>query len=181
MAEDDSNGKSQALVLYSVRLRSDQVAFLKGLANASKWLRKVIDDARVRDSATSTGNRVILLTQQITDVEQQMLFLAQNPAYLQAKERLNSIQARIAKVRGEITLYEAWIRGEKPPEGETKLERMFGKDSHEKSLSKLGEELAALLAEEAPPKVITVGFEEQIHALQTKRQALEEQLLRQSE
>jgi chromosome segregation ATPase len=171
-----SDEKHQALTLYSARLRPDQIAFLRGLPNASEWLRKVIDDARIRDSATSTSNRVILLTQQIRELEQQIGFLAQNPSYLQAKERFNSAQARVEKVTSEIVLYEAWIRGENPPEGKTKMERFYG--SHEKKLSELREQLAALLAEQAPAKTIIAGFDEEIRALETKRKGLEQELLR---
>jgi hypothetical protein len=177
--DGDSNAKHEPLALYSVRLRSDQVSFLRTVGNASEWLRKAIDDARVRDVATSMSNRAVLLAWQIRDLEQQMLFLAQNPAYLQAKDRFNSIQARRAKVMGEVALHEAWIRGENPPEGETRMDRLFGKDDNEKSLSKLRQELAALAAEEAPAKAIIAGFEKEIQALEAKRQALELELLRQ--
>jgi phage shock protein A len=123
---------------------------------------------------------VILLTQQIRDLEQQMLFLGRNPSYLQAKERFNSAQARVNEVTADIALYEAWIRGENPPEGEHKLERMFGINHYEKNLSELKEQLTALLAEQAPTRTIIAGFEEEIRALETKRQGLEQELIRQS-
>ena len=57
----DENAKRQRLDLYSVRLRADQIGYLKNLPNASEWLRTAIDDARVRQPGASTENRVILL------------------------------------------------------------------------------------------------------------------------
>lgn len=91
-AVSDEKPKRQTLTPYSARLTSDQVAFLKTLPNASEWLRKAIDEARVRDSATSTGNRVILLAQQIRALEGQIAALEANSILTHAREELEKLR-----------------------------------------------------------------------------------------
>jgi hypothetical protein len=104
-----SRGKDErpdALMPFSVRLRSDQIAFLKGLPNASLWLRKIIDDGRVREPATATRNRVLLLTRQLKDIEEQTKSMKENTMYLEAKDNLTRIREQKNPLDSTIEFYQ---------------------------------------------------------------------------
>jgi chromosome segregation ATPase len=171
--------RAETLVPFSVRLRSDQITFLKGLPNASLWLRKIIDDSRVREPATATGNRVILLTQQIKDVEKQLSSFQENPAFLEAKRELSVIHRENERIESDIKRHESWLRDEDSQPGPFHdLERFTtSKGELETNISKYKEWLNKGLEAEAKPKAIIAGFEQEIQKLESKRQGLEAQLL----
>jgi hypothetical protein len=231
----DEDTKRQTLTLYSVRLHPSQIAFLRSLPNASEWLRKLIDHARVRDSATSTGNRVILLTQQIRDLDQQVSVVRENPSYVQAKTELPRIQREKSPVDAGVDFYQKLMRGTydhlkdrmirlpesvyahldylEPPDKELwqlwesvrNLHHVMRQHPSIKALlspftasdipSHIIEQARSdastilpeilkvqenLAREEAKQKTIVAGFEQEIQALEEKRQGLEQELLRQS-
>ena len=121
----DEKPKRQTLTPYLARLTSDQVTFLRGLPNASEWLRKAIDEARVRESATSTGNRVILLAQQIHALEDQIAVLEANSILTHAREELEKWRTitkererRLEALQAFIAHPENWsIREQTKPAG----------------------------------------------------------------
>jgi len=202
---DDEKPQRETLKPYSLRLTSDQVRFLQSLPNANAWVRKVINEARVRDSATSTDNRVILLTQQIADVEEQIRVLRENPSYVEAWAELEKNHQAGLEVEYAIEHYEKLVRGEVaalekeglwylpkraadptystwPYWREWSPEAVVEKAKHDASeaLPKIRETHARLIAEERKPRTIVEGFKQEIQGLQAKRQALEQELLRQS-
>lgn len=88
----ESSEQREALQLYSVRLGRDQITFLRTLQNASEWIRCAIDEKRMRESTASTENRVILLSQEIKDVRNQVEAVKMNPNYVEAKHGLQESQ-----------------------------------------------------------------------------------------
>jgi len=116
--------KPQPLKTYSARLRTDQIAFLKGIQNASEWLRKVIDEARAKDPFTSSGNRVILLTRQLRDIEQQITTINENPMYTDAKNELARIQKEKNPLDNAIQFYQKLVSGAYDHLLETRLQRL---------------------------------------------------------
>ena len=203
----DGEPKPQTLLLYSLRLRPDQITFLKGLSNASEWLRTAIDDARVREPAASTGNRVILLTRQLKDVEQQIKTINENSMRLDAYKQHDQILWQKHYVEMTVEFCQKAIQGEiKPREKENPpsevrfyvIEPSFewkegrtlrwigttpeavvenAKGEAAKALAELQARQASLDREEAKQGVIIGGFEEETRALEAKRRSLEDELL----
>ncbi len=67
--------------------------FLKGVENASEWVRHAIDDVRIREPTASSTNRAVLLAQQIRDLEQQENGLRENPILVEAQEHIKFDEA----------------------------------------------------------------------------------------
>jgi hypothetical protein len=204
---NDEKPKRQALTLYSARLRSDQVAFLRELPNASDWVRRAIDETRAREPAASTGNRVILFTRQLKDVEQQIKSIAENSMRMEAYKQRDQILWQKHYVEMAVEFCQKVIQGEiKPREKEnppsevrfyviepsfewkeditlrwfsTAPERVaeIAKCEAVKALPELLARQASLDREEAKQRTIIGGFEEEIRALEAKRRSLEEELL----
>ena len=203
----DGEPKPQTLLLYSLRLRPDQITFLKGLSNASEWLRRAIDDARVREPAASTGNRVILLTRQLRDVEQQIKTINENSMRLDAYKQRDQILWQKHYVEMAVEFCQKTIQGEiKPREKENPpsevrfyvIEPSFewkegrtlrwigttpeavvenAKSEAAKALPELQARQAILDREEAKQSTIIGGFEEETRALEAKHRSLEDELL----
>jgi hypothetical protein len=215
MMESSRNGdratdvelKPRTLLLYSLRLRPDQITFLKGLSNASEWLRRVIDDARAREPTASTGNRVILLTRQLKDVEQQIKTINENSMRMEAYKQRDQILWQKHFVGMAVEFCQKAIQGEiKPREKENPpsevrfyiIEPSFewkegrtlrwigttpeavvenAKGEAVKALHELQARQASLDREEAKQGVIIGGFEEETRALEAKHRSLEDELL----
>jgi hypothetical protein len=203
----EENAKRQRLDLYSVRLRADQVAYLKTLPNASEWVRRAIDEARARDPATSTANQIILLTRQLKDVEQQIKTINENSMRLDAYKQRDQILWQKHYVELAVEFCQKTIQGEiKPREKENPpsevrfyvIEPSFewkegrtlrwigttpeavvenAKGEAAKALAELQARQASLDREEAKQGVIIGGFEEETRALEAKHRSLEDELL----
>jgi hypothetical protein len=48
---------SEKKIHYGVRLRADQLKYLKDVENPSAWIRKAIDEKRKREKKEKTGLR----------------------------------------------------------------------------------------------------------------------------
>ena len=203
----EENAKRQRLDLYSVRLRADQIGYLKSLPNASEWLRTAIDDARVREPTASTGNRVILLTRQLKDVEQQIKTINENSMRMEAYKQRDQILWQKHYVEMAVEFCQKAIQGEiKPREKENPpsevrfyiIEPSFewkegrtlrwigttpeavvenAKSEAAKALPELQVRQAILDREEAKQSTIIGGFEEETRALEAKHRSLEDELL----
>lgn len=180
-AESAATAKREPLTLYSCRLRHDQIVFLRDQPNSSEWLRKAIDDARIREPTTSTTNRVILLTQQIDDLKQKIAALTENPLFAEAKKEFDFIHSGNEQMKANVEFYEAGIRGDDPPGWKNNVERFFAGDHLERKLSDYKEWLARGLEAEAKPRAVIAGFEQEIQRLESERQRLEKELLQEGQ
>lgn len=68
----DEKPKRETLVPYCVRLRSDQVAFLRTVGNAARWIRDAIDSIRARAATSSPAERVVLLSRELENVRAEL-------------------------------------------------------------------------------------------------------------
>jgi hypothetical protein len=76
----------EKLVAYTLNLRSDQVAYLRKLQNASQWLRDLIDERIAAETASVATTDTILMAKQVTAIKFQIKQLTQAQEYVKAKK-----------------------------------------------------------------------------------------------
>jgi hypothetical protein len=199
--------KSLTLALYSIRVRPDQLDFLKGLPNASEWIRRAIDEARVGEPAASSASRIIMLSQQIRDVSKQIEVLGSHPNYLEAKRELEQRERLQYEMQTLSAMYEhpdnlmpieehaitgtkyaLWIPAAKGGGRRERIEAETCEELMRVVKAKIAHNLDeltkkkqnSLAQDETKTRIIVDGFEKEIQAFSGKRRALEEELLRES-
>lgn len=76
---------TEKLEPYSIRLRPDQITYLKTLKNASQWLRDIIDQGRIENETTISSNQLIQLSTQRTRHQETIEKIKKKPDYMQIK------------------------------------------------------------------------------------------------
>jgi len=162
------------LILYSIRLRPDQVAFLRGLANASRWVRDAIDSARVKEAAASPAERTVLLSRELRNVKAEIQRLRDEgrPSYQACEGLAERIESTDAAIDGHQEIVDSNLEGVKGSVAQRKSVE---------ALPSLQEEKAWLEHEYAVQNTVMQAFLDKIHGLEAREAALEEQLLGQGE
>lgn len=85
--------KGEKLRSYSIRLRRDQVIFLKGQSNAAGFIRAALDRAiaETEKRVETPEDQIIGLTKQIELIEAQIKGLQEDPTFQEAENMLNNL------------------------------------------------------------------------------------------
>jgi len=161
-------------MLYSIRLRLDQINFLRSLTNASEWLRAAIDSTRAKEAATSPTERMVLLSRELRNVkaEIQRLHDEGRPSYQACEGLAARIESTDAAIDGHQEIVDSNLEGVKGSVAQRKSVE---------ALPSLQEEKARLEREYAVQNTVMQAFLDKIHGLKARQAALEEQLLGQGE
>jgi len=170
----EENVKRQRLDLYSVRLRADQIGYLKSLPNASEWLRAAIDSACAKEAAASPAERAVLLSRELRNVKAEIRRLLDEgrPSYQACEGLAARIESTDAAIDGHQKIVDSNLEGVKGSVAQRKSVE---------ALPNLEEEKARLEHEYAVQNTVMQAFLDKIHELEARQAALEEQLLGQGE
>jgi hypothetical protein len=72
---------------YNLKLTEEQIAFLKGLPNASEWIRKAINEKMLKEHKS-----IFSILQRMEQVSSKIIELKQNMLYQIAKENIEILE-----------------------------------------------------------------------------------------
>jgi len=118
MSEEE---KKELLVTYSVRLRKDQVGFLKNIKDAADFIRRALDAAILSYSTKPEEHEILALNRRRIELQKQIEKIKQSEEYrsvmdqwsemtefrqrLEKYEKMHLLSQAVGKLRAETSLF----------------------------------------------------------------------------